>query len=129
MNPAIGRGLRRREPSIDFRAAAGVIPDGAPDLDVLRVAAEAGRVLVSRDVGTMPGHFADFIQQQKSPGLLLIPSQRPIGNVIEGLLLVWMIWTEEELRNQARWLPWRRENHDSVSCSHSSGLVFTHPCS
>lgn len=105
LSPAIGRGLRRREPSIDFRAAAGVIADGAPDQDVLRIAAEAGRVLVSRDVGTMPGHFADFIQQQESPGLLLIPSQRPIGNVIEGLLLVWMIWAEEEFRNQARWLP------------------------
>jgi len=105
LNPAIGIGLRRREPSIDFRAAAGVMPDGAPDLDVLREAAEAGRVLVSRDIGTMPGHFADFIRQQESPGLLLIPSQRPIGNVIEGLLLVWMIWTEEELLNQARWLP------------------------
>lgn len=105
LNPAIGRGLRRREPSIDFRAAVGVIPDGAPDLDVLRFAAEAGRVLVSRDVGTMPGHFTDFIRQQESPGILLIPSQRPIANVIEGLLLVWMIWTEEEFHNQARWLP------------------------
>jgi hypothetical protein len=53
----------------------------------------------------MPGHFVDFIQQKESSGLLLIPSQRPTGNVIEGLLLVWMIWTEEEFRNQARWLP------------------------
>lgn len=105
LNPAIGRGLRRREPSIDFRSAAGVIPDGAADSDVLRVAAEAGRVLVSRDVGTMPGHFADFVQQQDSPGLVLIPSRRSIGSVIEGLLLVWMTWTEEDLRNRLRWLP------------------------
>ena len=62
-------------------------------------------MLVSRDIGTMPRHFADFIQQKESPGLLLIPSQRPIGNVIEGPLSVWMIWTEEEFGNQARWLP------------------------
>ena len=53
----------------------------------------------------MPARFADFIQQQESPGLLLIPSQRPIGNVIEGLLLVWMTWTEEEFLNRVRWLP------------------------
>src|SRR5207249_3683616 len=86
LNPAIGRGLRRREPSVDFRAAAGVIPDGTADPDVLRIAAEAGRVLVSRDIGTMPRHFAQFIQQQESPGLLLIHSRRPIGSVIEGLL-------------------------------------------
>lgn len=62
-------------------------------------------MLVSRDVGTMPGHFADFIQQQDSPGLLLIPSRRSIGSVIEGLLLIWMTWTEDELGNRVRWLP------------------------
>ena len=105
LNPAIGRALRRREPSIDFRTAAGVIPDGTSDPDVLRIAAEAGRVLVSRDVSTMPEHFERFIQTQESPGLLLVHSQRPIGSVIEGLLLVWTIWTEEDLRNSARWLP------------------------
>ena len=105
LNPAIGRGLRRREPSIDFRAAAGVIPDGASDPEVLRIAAESGRVLVSRDVSTMPEQFEQFIQQQESPGLLLVHSQRPIGSVIEGLLLVWAIWTEEDLHNSARWLP------------------------
>ena len=105
LNPAIGRGLRRREPSIDFRAAAGVIPDGTPDPEVLRIAAEAGRVLVSRDVSTMPGHFKQFIQTQESPGLLLVHSPRPIGSVIEGLLLVWISWTENDLRNKARWLP------------------------
>jgi hypothetical protein len=56
LNLAIGIGLRRREPFIDFRAADGVIPDGAPDPDVLRVAVEAGRLLVSRDLGTMPAY-------------------------------------------------------------------------
>ena len=105
LNPAIGRGLRRREPSIDFRAAAGVIPDGTPDPEVLRIAAAAGRVLVSRDVSTMPGHFEQSIQTQESPGLLLVHSQRPVGSVIEGLLLVWISWTEDDLRNKARWLP------------------------
>ena len=53
----------------------------------------------------MPAHFAQFIQQRNSPGLLLIHSRRPIGSVIESLLLAWMIWTEEELRNEARCLP------------------------
>jgi Domain of unknown function (DUF5615) len=105
LNPAIGRGLRRREPSIDFRAAAGVILDGTSDPDVLRIAAESGRVLVSRDVNTMPEHFKQFIQTQESPGLLLVQYQRPIGSVIEGLLLVWTTWTKEDLHNSARWLP------------------------
>jgi predicted nuclease of predicted toxin-antitoxin system len=105
LNPAIARGLRRREPSIDFRMVAGVIPNGTPDPEVLRIAAGAGRVLVTRDVGTMPSHFAEFIQIQESPGLLLVHSRRPIGSVIEGLLLVWLSWAEGDRRNKARWLP------------------------
>ena len=48
LNPEIGRGLRRREPSVDFRAAVGVIADGTPDPEVLQIAAGDGRVLVSR---------------------------------------------------------------------------------
>lgn len=38
LNPAIGRDMKRREPSIDFREAAGAIPDGTPDPEVLRIA-------------------------------------------------------------------------------------------
>ena len=105
LNPEIVRGLRRREPAIDFRAAGGVIPDGASDSEVLELAAAEGRVLVSRDVATMPGHFARFIAEHDSPGILLIPSRRPIGSVIEALLLVWLMWRPEDFHNQARWLP------------------------
>jgi hypothetical protein len=105
LNPEIGRGLRRQEPVIDFRAAAGVIPDKMSDLEVLQVAAEAGRVLVSRDVTTMPGHFARFVAENDSPGLLLVSSRRSIGSVIEGLMNVWLNWSSEDLHNAARWLP------------------------
>ncbi len=105
LNPEIGRGLRRQEPAIDFRPAAGVIADGTPDLTVLRIAAEDDRVLVSRDVTTMPDHLARFVAQQNSPGMLLLNSRWSIGRAIEGLFMVWLIWTPEDLRNQARWLP------------------------
>ena len=105
LNPEIGRGLRRREPAIDFRGAGGVDPGRHPDPEVLRIAAEADRVLVSRDVATMPGHFRRFIKQDESPGLLWIPSRRPIGAVIEGLLMVWLNWAPEDLQNQMRWIP------------------------
>jgi Flp pilus assembly CpaE family ATPase len=84
VNPDIERGLRRRERMIDFRGARGVIPDRTPDLEVLRIAANAGRVLVSRDVRTMPGHFSHFVAEQESPGLLLIPSSKTTGEAIEG---------------------------------------------
>jgi Domain of unknown function (DUF5615) len=68
LNPEIGRGLRRREPSIDFRAAGGVIPDGISDSEVLKIAADAGRVLVSRDVTTMPAISPGLLRCANLPG-------------------------------------------------------------
>jgi len=50
LDPDIGRGLRRREPAIDFQSAVGVIPDGTPDPRVLHIAADSGRVLVTLQV-------------------------------------------------------------------------------
>jgi hypothetical protein len=105
LDPDIGRGLRRKEPAIDFRGAAGVIPDGTPDPRVLQVAADAGRVLVTRDVRTMRVHLEDFVAHRDSPGVPLIPSSRSVGAAIEGILIVWLPWMAEDLRNQARWLP------------------------
>jgi len=51
-----------------------VIPDKTSDPEVLQIAAESGRVLVSWDVTTMPGHFRQFITENDSPGLLLVAS-------------------------------------------------------
>jgi hypothetical protein len=105
LDPDIARGSRRREPSLDFRNAAGIIPDGTPDAKVLGVAADAGRVLVTRDVRTMRVHFQQFVAERESPGVLLIPSSPSTGAAIEGILTVWLTWTAEDLRNQIRWLP------------------------
>jgi hypothetical protein len=105
IDPDIRRGLLRREPSIDFRSAEGIIPDGTLDPEVLRIAAADNRVLVSRDLRTMSVHFHDFIATQDSPGILLIPSSRSTGAAIEGLFVAWLVWTADDLRNQIRWLP------------------------
>ncbi|HKD05739.1 MAG TPA: hypothetical protein VKB79_07550 [Bryobacteraceae bacterium] len=106
IDPAIRNGLLRREPTIDFQSAAGVIPDGTPDAGVLQIAADDRRVLVSRDLRTMRVHFDAFVAVQESPGVLLIPSTRSVGTIIEGLLFVWLNWTSEDLRNLVQWLPW-----------------------
>ena len=105
LDPDIVRGLCRREPSIDFRDHVGVIADGMPDPAVLRLAADSSRVLVSSDVHTMLAQFRAFIAYAESPGLILVPSSRSIGSVIEGLLVVWVDWTPNSLKNQAMWLP------------------------
>jgi hypothetical protein len=50
-------------------------------------------------------YLARSIEQRESPGVLLIPSARSIGEAIEGLLLLWLTLTPADLRNQARWIP------------------------
>ena len=106
LDPDIWRGLCRREPGIDFEGHMGVIPDGTPDPEVLKLAADAGRVLVSADVKTMLVHFAEYIGRGDSPGIILIPSSRSYSSIMEGLLLLWLDWTSEQVQNQALWLPW-----------------------
>ncbi len=86
-----------------------MIPDAAPDADVLALCADQGRVLVTGDVRPLSGHFEDFIIKRESPGVILVPSSRPIGAVIEGLLLVWLNWSRDEVCHQIRWLPTVRD--------------------
>ena len=84
LNHKIVTGFRRREPAIDFLSAndGGVV--GLLDPDVLRVAANAGRILVSHDRKTMPRHFAGFIETRSSPGVIIVTQELDIGVAIEG---------------------------------------------
>jgi hypothetical protein len=92
---------------IRFQADAdtGTIPDGTRDPEVLRIAAEDDRVLVSADLRTMSVHFQGFIAAHESPGVLLIPSSRSIGATIEGILFVWLHWTPWGLAQPGPVLP------------------------
>ncbi len=105
LDPDIGRGLVRQEPAIDWRPAQGFVSDATPDAGVLEIAAAERRVLVSRDVSSMPGHFAEFVTIRSSPGVVLIPPGTSVGDAIERLLVAWLAWTAEDLENQIRWLP------------------------
>ena len=98
-------GVLRREPEVDFALPQGVIPDGMKDPEVLKTAASLGRILVTHDIRTMPRHFWDFIEYNRSPGLILVPRALAIGQVIEQLLLIWRISEAEEWVNRFRRLP------------------------
>lgn len=104
LNPAIARGLVRREPAIDWRPAQRFIPDATPDPEVLQLAADDGRVLVPRDAKTMPRHFAEFVATHFSPGLILVPVSVTIGEAIEELPVMWLSWGAEDIHNQLWWL-------------------------
>lgn len=61
LNQAIVTGVLRRESTIDFQTAFAAGLEGVQDSEVLAIAAQQGRILVSHDRRTMPLEFAAFI--------------------------------------------------------------------
>jgi hypothetical protein len=101
----IVKGLKRREPAIDFTTAKEVGLAGIDDWAVLALAASNSRVLVSHDVSTMPEAFSRFIREQTSPGVILISQELSYREAIEGLLRVWSSTQAEDWQNVLSFLP------------------------
>ncbi len=75
---------------MDFLSAKEANLEGVPDADVLAIAAEQDRILVTHDRQTMPRHFGAFLMSgHSSPGVFLVSQQVSIGEVIEALVLIW----------------------------------------
>ena len=106
LNKAIVSGVLRREPAIDFLTAGAAGLRRLKDLEVLALAAEQQRVLVSHDVGTMPAHFRTYRNAGKrSAGLFLVAQTLDVGTAIEELLLIWLASDASEWENRLVWLP------------------------
>ena len=106
LNKSIVSGVLRREPAIDFLTAGSAGLRRLKDLEVLALAAEQQRVLVSHDVGTMPAHFRTYRNAGKrSAGLFLVAQTLDVGTAIEELLLIWLASDASEWENRLVWLP------------------------
>ena len=106
LNRAIVSGVVRRESSIDFLTAQAAGLRSMNDPQVLALAAESKRVLVSHDVGTMPAHFRKFRNAGKqSAGVFLIPQSLDVGTAIDELLLIWLASAASEWEDRLEWLP------------------------
>jgi len=95
----------RREPAIDFQSAIEAGLPGLLDPAVLALSAEAGRILVTHDAKTMPGHFGDFIATARSPGVLIVPQHLPTVAAVEELVLIWATTEASEWVNRICRLP------------------------
>ena len=104
LNRRIVRAVHRLEPAVDFRTAAEADLEGVEDPEVLALAANEGRVLVTHDKKTMPTHFGHFIVERTSPGVIVIPQHMPIGTAAEGLVLIWSASEADEWVNRFFWL-------------------------
>jgi Domain of unknown function (DUF5615) len=106
LNEAIVSGVLRREPSLDFVTAHTSGLRRMSDPEVLALAAQQQRILVSHDVGTMPAHFFTFTNAGKqSAGVFLVPQSLDVGTAIEELLLIWLASEAVEWENRLAWLP------------------------
>ncbi len=82
LHQAIVEGVCRGEPEVDFKRASEAKLHGQPDIEVLAIAAEEGRVLVTHDIRTMPLHFAEFVETNEPPGVLLVAQRASIGAIV-----------------------------------------------
>lgn len=105
LRQAIVTAVVRREPTIDFRTAIAADLPGLEDPRVLAIAAESGRILVTHDAKSMPGHFGEFIIGAMSPGVFIIPQYLPIAVAVEELVLIWAVTDASEWINRICRLP------------------------
>ncbi len=106
LNQAIVGGVLRREPTLDFLTARAAALRGLTDAEVLELAAQQQRVLVSHDVGTMPSHFRIFVNAGKdSASVFLIPQSIDTRMAIDELLLIWAASEAAEWKTRLVWLP------------------------
>lgn len=105
LNQDIVFGVRRRIPEIDFQTATEAGFEGLRDENVLGIAALENRILVTHDRKTMPTHFAGFIEQRKSWGVLVVSQKVEINIVIEEIVLIWIASDAEEYVNSIKQIP------------------------
>ena len=105
LNHIIVQAAQRREPTLDFQTTHVASLLGVSDPDVLGHAAREGRLLVTHDFYDMPQHFAAFIQEQTSAGVLLVPQRLPVAAVVDDLLLIWVATEAEDWHNGLTSLP------------------------
>lgn len=105
LKQTIVTGVVRRQPKIDFQSANAAELEGKQDSEVLMIAAQNNRVLVSHDRKTMPTEFGKFIMSDSSSGVLILAQNLPISEAIDSLIIVWEASTAEEWVNQIMSIP------------------------
>src|SRR5689334_6479112 len=107
-NNDVVRGVRRRNPAVDFLRVQDAGLSSADDPVVLEWAAQAGRVLLTHDVSTMTRYAYDRVRNgQPMPGVFEVGRHVPIGVAIEEIVILAECSLEGEWEGQVRYLPLR----------------------
>jgi hypothetical protein len=99
-------GLLRRLPDLDIVSVVEVGLRGRPDPEILEWAAAEGRILLTYDVRTIPGHANQRIAEGKRmPGVFFCRSSITARQAIEDLLILVGASDEEEWEGRVLHLP------------------------
>ncbi|HEV7403043.1 MAG TPA: DUF5615 family PIN-like protein [Chthoniobacteraceae bacterium] len=104
-NQRIVAGVLRLEPAIDLLSSNESSLAGRPDPEVLTYCAEEQRTLLTHDQRTMPHHFATFLAQSSSPGVMIVPQLMPIGEAVHEIYRAWADSEAEDWVDSIRRLP------------------------
>lgn len=92
VNPAIRTQLARLAPEMDVWIVGdpGSVPLGTPDPAILEWCEDHDVMLVTNNRHSMPYHLKDHLAKGRHiPGIILLTVALDIGEIIQGLLLVW----------------------------------------
>lgn len=105
-NARIVRGLKRKLPEVDVVTIQQAALRGMPDPGILEWIAEDRRVLLTHDVNTVTKHAWDRVREGlPMPGVVAVPSEAPIGVVVDDLVLVATVHEPGDLEGEILYLP------------------------
>jgi hypothetical protein len=89
LNENIVTGIRKLVPEIDFQSAQEAGLQGLVDFQVLDIAANQKRILVTQDQRTIPKHVDDARRVRGNLGVLIISQKNNVEPAIEEVILIW----------------------------------------
>lgn len=105
-NNQIIRGVLRRVPSVKFIRVQDTDLMGQPDPEVLEYALEQDLVLISHDVNTIRGFYYQRVASNEPvPTVFLVHGEKPIGDVIDALVLILLATDASEWTGQLHYIP------------------------
>jgi hypothetical protein len=105
-NGRILRALKRQVPDLDLVRVQDTRLSGADDPALLQFAADEKRVLLTHDQETLVGHAWQRVRAGMAmPGVIVAPTDRPIGQVIADLELLLLAGQTEDVEQRILFLP------------------------
>jgi hypothetical protein len=102
------RALLRRLPDLDIIRVQDTVIAGATDPDLLTWAADAGRILLTHDVRTIPHHaYVRVRAGSPLPGVVVIAAAADLGTVLDDSFAMIVASLDEEWPDQVRFIPLR----------------------